>query len=319
MRELTTSALSGVSINKPTVFRLIKKNAKPALQGRYYPSIKRLPSEETIYDPERKTTRTIRYAPSEQSIYKDEQPDKVVVGDVVFQNGSLVVPYTNPLLLQFLEKSNHNISNPARIKGSKSVFKHVDPESDAKNQMDNEISQIKAANAVLQMEFSDLKAYARVLGVNINNGADMIRHDMLVLAKKDPSNFMAGIDDPLVKRQQVILDAMSYKIIKVSGRSVAWIMGDKESLIVPVPIGQDAVKWFSEWTMNEKDGEDVYKELQKKIKEHPAYPLPRSFNYIQQYAYENEVLPMFNEIDNIHRELLGASPVNIFALKASTE
>jgi len=71
--------------------------------------------------------------------------------------------------------------------------------------------------------------------------------------------------------------------------------------------------------MNATQANERIKELQKKIKEHPAYPLPRSFNYIQQYAYENEVLPMFNEIDNIHRELLGASPVNIFALKASTE
>jgi len=264
-RESTQSVLLGQDTLKPVVFKLTKKNPKPALQGRYYPSIKRVPSEETIYDHETKSNRTIRYAPGERSIFKDEQPSKVVVGDIIFQNGSLVVPYTNPLLLKYLERSNYNKENPHRIKGTKAVFLALDPEGDARQSMEVEVSQIKAANAVLQMEFSELKAYARVLGVNINNGGDMIRHDMLRLAKADPKKFMAGIDDPIVKRQQVLLDAMNYKIIIISGRSVAWSYGDKESLIVPIPLGERGVEWFAKWTMHDKDGEEVYKEIEKKV------------------------------------------------------
>ena len=59
---------------------------------------------------------------------------------------------------------------------------------------------------------------------------------------------------------------MSFKFIEVSGRSISWVLGDKKSLIVPVPIGQDAVAWFAEWTMNEKDGERVYADIEKKVK-----------------------------------------------------
>jgi len=177
MRELLDMDVNSDQIDKPIVFRLIKKNAKPALKGRYYPSIKRLPSEELIYDPTTKTNRTIRYAPGEQSIYKDEQAEKVVLSDIIFQNGSLIVPFTNPMLLSFLEKSNFNQSNPARIKGSRMLFSVIDKDKEAKVEMASEVVQIRAANAVLQMEFADLKAYARVLGVNINNSGDMIRHD----------------------------------------------------------------------------------------------------------------------------------------------
>jgi hypothetical protein len=266
MRETDDFALSETKIGKPTVLRLVKRNAKPALRGRYYPSIKRLPSEELIYDPKSDSNRTIRYAPGEQSIYKDEQPAKVVLGDIVFQNGSLVVPHTNPMLRKYIELSNFNQLNPNRIKGSRVIFTILDPERDARVEMETEVAQIRAANAALTMEFADLKAYARVLGVNINNGSEVIRHDMLVLAKKAPEKFMAGLDDPLVKRQQVILDAMSYKIIEITGRSISWNMGDKKSLIVPVPIGQDAISWFAEWTMNEKDGDKVYSEIEKKVK-----------------------------------------------------
>ena len=255
---------------KPTVFRLTKKNQKPALEGRYYPSQKTLPSEETVYDPVANKRRTIRYAPGEQSIYKDEQPEKVVLGSIIFQNGSLVVPIDNPILLEYLENSNFNMTNSLRIKGSKVVFRALDPAATAKDIMANEVDQVRVSNAVLTMEFADLKAYARVLKVNITNEGDIIRHDMLQLAKKDPAKFMAGIDDPLVKRQQVILDAMQYRIIEIAGRSISWVFDDKNSLIVPVPVGQDPVAWFAEWTMNEKDGERVYSDIEKKVKKFSA-------------------------------------------------
>ena len=262
MRDITETG----SGEKPIIFKLVKRNPKPALQGRYYPSIKRVPSEEIIFDPKTKSNRTIRYAPSEQSIFKDEQPIKVLLGDIIFQNGSLVVSYTNPLLLSYLEHSNYNKDNSNRIRGNTAIFKVIDREADARVTMDVEIEKIKAANAVLQMPFADLKAYGRVLGVNTSNGSDMIRHDMLRLAKADPSKFMSGIDNPIVKRQQVILDAMEYKIIELSGRAVSWKLGDAKSLIITVPIGQRSVEWLAEWTMNDKDGDEVFKELEKKIK-----------------------------------------------------
>lgn len=254
------------AIQKPVLFQLVKKNHRPALAGRYYPSQKRMPHEEIIFDPTTNSNRTIRYAPSEQSIYKDEQPTKVVLGDIVFQNGSLVVPHTNPLLIRYLEKSNYNQGNPNRVKGTRAIFKVIDHEADAKKLMEVEVSQIQAANAVLGMEFSDLKAYARVLGVNINKSTEEIRHDMLVLSKKDPVKFMAGMDDPVVKRQQVIMDAMSYHLIEANKNGISWVLGDKKNLIVPVPIGQSPVAWFAEWTMSEKDGEKVYEEIEKKLR-----------------------------------------------------
>lgn len=269
MRELLELDSTG-GVKKPTVFKLVKKNHKPALQGRYYPSQKRIPSEEVIYDPTIGKNRVIRYAPGQQSIYKDEQNsnpnEKVVIGDIIFQNGSLVVDHTNPLLLEFLSLSNFNRSNPNRIKGTKILFEEINKEQDAKKSMENEVSQIRAANSVLNMEFADLKGYARVLGVNVSRSSDEIRHDMLVLAKKDPKRFMSGMDDPRTKRKQIIMDAMMHKIIEVNGRSINWILGDSKNLITAVPIGQEAVSWFAEWTLNEKDGQDVYSEIEKKVK-----------------------------------------------------
>jgi hypothetical protein len=271
MRELLDLESGASEIKKPTVFKLVKKNHRPALQGRYYPAQTRIPSEEVIYDPTTNKNRVIRYAPGEGSVYKDEQTQstpeqKVVVGDIIFQHGSLIVDHTNPLLLAYLSLSNFNHSNPNRVKGSKILFAEVNSEKEADMSLENEAAQARAVNYVMNMEFDDLMGYARVLNVNTNRSVKEVRHDMVIMSKKDPERFIAGADDPVNKRKQVIMTATKSKIIEVSGRSINWVFGDKKSLITPVPIGQDAVTWFAEWTMSEKDGEKVYAEIEKQLK-----------------------------------------------------
>jgi len=266
MRENFKDALSGNNIKKPTIFRLIKKRPNPALKGRHYPSIKRLPSTEEIYDSKKDITRTIRYAQGESSIYKEDQPQKVVLSDIIFQNGHLAVDFTNPTLLKFLSASNLNAENPDRKKEKNAVFVKLDPNKDAGISIEKEISQARAVSTVAGLEFDDLKAYGRVLGVNINRGGSEIRHDMVLMAKSDPETFMNGLDNPVTKRQQVMYNAIEAGIVSISNRGAHWIMGDTRKLIVPIPPGMDVMVWFSEWTMNEKDGGEVFKEIEKRLK-----------------------------------------------------
>jgi len=246
-------------------FKLVKRNAKPALAGRYYPSIKRLPSEEEIFDPETGKTRAIRYAIGEPSIFKDQQPAEVVLGDIIFQNGSIIVPHTSPSLIDFLQHSNHNAENPHRKPEKQRIFMELNPERDAEKELEKEESVARAKALVFSLDFEDLKGYARVLGVNVKRSVAEIKHDMLTIAAKDPVRFIAGLDDPLTKRQQVIMDGSSCGILEISGRGAFWKHGDDKKMIVPIPVGRDGVVWFAEWTMTEKEGESVYKELEKKV------------------------------------------------------
>jgi len=266
MREHTNDVLSGNLKNKLVTFKLIKRRTKPALAGRFYPSIKRLPSSEEVYDSKKDITRTIRYAVGESSIYKDEQPLKVVLGDIVFQNGYLRVEHTNPTLLKYLATSNLNVENPDRKTQHTAVYIEMNPDKEAGLSMEKEISQAQAISTVAGMDFDDLKGYAKVLGVNVNLGAKEIRHNMIVLAKAEPTKFLNGLDDPVVKRQQIILNGIEMKIISAGTRGVHWIMGDKKQLITPVPPGMVAVQWFAEWTMGDKRGEEVFEEIKKRLK-----------------------------------------------------
>jgi len=265
MREKENNAPLGGML-KARHYKLSRKNAKPALQGRHYPSIKVLPSEEEIYDPENNKTRTIRYAVGESSVYKDEQPNVVVKSDIIFQNGSIIVPYTNPSLIKFLELSNHNADNPHRKTEKKIMFKELNPARDAEEALVAEEAVARAKALVFTLPFDEIKGYARVCGVNVKRSASEIKHDMVTLAGKDPKGFMAGLDDPMTKRQTDVMDACTVQVIEISGKGVYWKHGDTKNLITPVPVGVDGVLWFSEWTMTNEDGKDVFKEIDKKTK-----------------------------------------------------
>jgi len=265
MREHDINAPLG-GILKARHFRLTKRNSKPALRGRHYPSLKILPAEEVIYDPEKDQSRTIRYAIGETSIYKDEQPAEVVLGDILFQNGSIIVPYTNPTLIKFLTLSNHNGENPHRKPEAERMFVELNPARDAEEALEKEEATARAKALVFTLPFEQIAGYARVLGINVKRSASEIKHDMVRWAEKDPKGFMAGIDDPKTKRQQGVYEATGCGVIEVSGKGAYWKAGDKKSLITPIPAGVHGVEWFAEWTLTDDEGKEVYKEIEKKTK-----------------------------------------------------
>ena len=253
-----------VGVQKTHRYLLTKRNPKPALAGRHYPSIKRLPSEEEIFDPILGKTRYIRFALGETSIYKDEQPPKVVLGNILFQNGKLNVPYTSPGLIEFLTLSNHNADNPHRKAGKIRIFAEINKAKDAEIELAKEEVLARAKALVFSLPFEDLKGYARVCGVNLQQSPAEIKHHMLVLATKDPEGWMAGLDDPMTKRQQIVMDAASCGVIEISGKGAFWKFGDEKNIITPIPTGKDGILWFTEWTMTDPEGEAVYKEIEKK-------------------------------------------------------
>jgi hypothetical protein len=227
--------------------------------------VKRIPSEEEIYDPNTKTTRTIRYAKGEPSIYKDEQPTSVALGDIIFSNGSLIVDGMNPNLKKFLELSNHNADNEYRMKHKEIKFKKLDPESDAAVAMDAEIEQIQVGNIVINMEIDEIRPLARVMGISVDQSAKEIKHDMLVRAKRNPKEFMSLLDDPATNRKKIILEALDLGIIDITARSISWKVGSDKGLITPVPVGHKPIEYFADWTMTDPDGDRVFEDLSKRV------------------------------------------------------
>jgi len=249
---------------KPVVFQLTRRNERPSITGQNYPVSHRIPSEDEVYDEETGRNRMIRYAIGEQSIYLDEQTsDNPVLGDIVFENGILVVQYQQVTLREFLQASNWNKSNPDRMTTKRIIYDALDGEVDAQKNLENLEVEFHAMELLMEMDAQKMIGYARALGVNVDRSMYEIKHDMMVMSKNQPQLFLDEIANPKTERMQVILEAEDERVIVVNTakRQVFWGFGAKE-VITTVPVGIDPKDHFVDYTFGE-EGQEVFKKIKK--------------------------------------------------------
>jgi len=126
------------------------------------------------------------------------------------------------------------------------------------------MKEIDAMSLALKMPISKLVGYAKVLGVNVEKSTEEIRYDMKTLAKKAPSSFITGLDDPMTHLKEVILNAQDYSIIKLEPNRVSWKRGSQLSTICHIPVGVKPIDYFAGYCL-EEDGELVLAEMKKQI------------------------------------------------------
>ena len=241
--------------------------SNPYGQGSKHNMTYRMPSVDEIFDAETNKNRKIQYVLGEESVYAKEQSDNPVLQDIIFVNGILIVQPQQVNLLKYLELSNYNKSNPNRMPSKNPLFYKVDVESDTKDTVETMEVEADALYVARSMEPQKLVGYARTLGINIDRSMYEIKHDVMSFAKENPSVFLKSIDDPRTERKQVILDAVDYGILDFGhhANEVNWIMGTKRPAIIHTPVGVEKLDYFVEYTFD-SEGEDVYKEVQKRIK-----------------------------------------------------
>jgi len=198
----------------------------------------------TIYDKEQDTVREIRYCPNEPSIFVDEQSENAVRKSVAFREGRLFVPREKPNLKKFLELHPLNKANGG------TVFSIVDKTQDAAKELEREFAVSDAISIVRDRDINDLLAIALYYGVNINTHTSEIRYNLLRIAKSKPVEFMQSLDSPEVTCRSTIKQAADYQIISLKSNGVYWF--DANTLIVSVPVGQDAVDTMVRFCLTEK-------------------------------------------------------------------
>ena len=248
---------------KSVIYQLAQMNEAPATQGKNYPATARIPSIDEIYDEEKNTNRMIRYAIGEQSIFEDEQTsEKPVLGDIVFTNGILPVQYNQATLKKYLEASNHNGGNPNRIESKKVLFNVIDDEFDAEQSIKDMEVEYLATDSLMKLDAQKMVGYARAMGVDVDRSMYEIKHDMMVMAKSNPTLFMEELSNPMIERKQVIMDAIdSMIVIEIKGKR-QFVWGDSKELIFTVPVGVDSVDALTEYTFDD-EGASVFSRIKR--------------------------------------------------------
>ena len=210
----------------------------------------------TIFDEENGQVREMRYCPNEPSIWRDEQSDSARKEAVVFRNGTLIVPRTKPNLMEYLDRHPANKSNGGNI------FKLVDNKRDAEVNLNKEFSVSEAIITVRDKSIEELLPVAIYFGMNIDRNASEIRFDLLQKAKKNPSEFLASFDSPIVKVRALVKQCESYQIIKLKEDGAYWF--DSNKMIVANPAGHDCDDTLSRFLMTEK-GATTHSSLEERL------------------------------------------------------
>jgi len=288
-KKSTLSRLKSV----PLVFRLKQGLAKanPYGQGSKHNMTYRMPSVDEIYDAETNKNRKIQYVLGEETIFAKEQSDNPVLADIIFVNGALIVSPQQVNLLRYLEMSNYNESNPNKMPGKVAIFYKVDIESDTKDTVEDMEVEADALYMARSMEPQKLVGYARTLGINVDRSMYEIKHDVMSFAKENPSVFLKSIDDPRTERKQVVLDAIDYGILDFGhhANEINWVMGTKRPTIMHTPVGVEKLDYFVEYTFD-SEGEDVYKEIQRKMKKMDSIDEEIEITETKEAVMEEEII-----------------------------
>lgn len=179
-------------VSKDRVYKL--KNGSPlsyTLPSRNHPRFPLM-----WFDEENNENRALRYSVNQKSPFEDEQDGNAIIEPVVFEDGYLTVPRTNPALQQFLYYHPMNGT----------VFYEVDKEKDASYEVADLNIEVDAMLEARNLSIEQIEMLTRVMfgkDPSMISSAELKR-DIMIFAKKSPKDFLNLLNDPELKFQSKV-------------------------------------------------------------------------------------------------------------------
>ena len=238
--------------SKDRIYRL-KRNAAPLTFSIPVRNSKSLPL--LYFDEEQNVNRALRYARNQKTPFEDEQDGNAIIEPVVFENGFLSVPRTNPVLQEFLHY--HPLNGVS--------FEEVNHEKDAQKEMESLANEADALIEARQMSVEQLEIVGRVLlGKDVSRMTTAeLRRDVLVYAKKDPVGFMNMINDPSLQASSSVRMFFEKGLLSFrnNNKEVWYSTPSNKKKMMNIPYGEDPYEMVMNYLQSE-DGIDDLKMLE---------------------------------------------------------
>ena len=205
-----------------------------------------------------KRNRAMRYARNQKSPFIDEQDDHVVLEAIVFTDGQLVVPPTNPELIEFLRI--HPLNGQ--------TFELFDPEALAEQREKEEDLKADAAIKVRELSVEEMATVLRDMtdlrGIEDLSAAE-IRWEAKRFANNYPQEFLEYFEGTDGADEEGILDeavrAIEDRYVTVrKGGKIHYNTKENKSQMLIVPHGVSAEKALSDWLIS-NEGNEFYEFL----------------------------------------------------------
>ena len=207
------------------------------------------------YDEKNNVNRALRYAVNQKSPFEDEQDGNAILEPVVFEDGFLRVPKTNPVLQQFL---HYHPSNGI-------LFAEVDKEKDAAAEVEDLNIEVEALIEARQLSIDQIEMLTRVMfGKDPSTVSTAeLKRDILVFAKNEPREFLDILNDPELKFQAKVRLFFENKLLVLrNGDKEVWFnTSTNKKKMLSVPFGEepyDSVGYY----LKSDEGLDALKMLE---------------------------------------------------------
>lgn len=205
-----------------------------------------------------KSNRALRYAVNQKSPFEDEQDGNAILEPIVFIDGALKVPKTNPVLQHFL--SLHP--------GNGMVFEEINTEKDATSDIDRLNYELDAQIAARELNIEMLESVARVLlGSRIDKmSTSELKRDVLVYSKNYPIQFIEMLNDPMLKLQNTCAKFFDFNLLllKNKGRDIYFNLPQNKKKLLTIPYGEDKVYILASYLQTD-EGIEVLRLLENHV------------------------------------------------------
>ena len=224
-----------------------------------------LPSRNTsrypllYFDEEQNINRPLRYARNQKSPFEDEQDGNFLLEPIIFDDGFLTVPRTNPVLQQFLHY--HPLNGNAFVEVNKTV--------DAAKEVEDLNFEVDALIEARQLSIEQLEVVSRVMFQKdvTNVSTAELRRDVLIYAKKEPRSFLEILNDPLLKLQSNVQLFFAHNLLQFrNGQREVWFnTKSNKKKMMSIPFGEDPFETVALFLKSD-DGIEVLKFLEISLK-----------------------------------------------------
>lgn len=185
------------------------------------------------FDEKNNINRALRYAVNQRSPFEDEQDGNAIIEPIIFEDGFLRVPRTNPALQEFLHY--HPLNG--------NIFVEVDKEKDAAVEVDDLNMEVDALVEARGLSLDQIEMLTRVMfgkDPTVVSTAELKR-DILVYAKTNPRDFLNILNDPELKFQAKVRLFFEHNLLALrNGEKEIWYnTSTNKKKMMSVPFGED--------------------------------------------------------------------------------
>ena len=228
------------------------------LKGDTSPLTFRIPSKCQWWDEEAKEMRNIRYCTNQKSAFVEEQTDPVLLGQIIFIDGALSVKRESVVLQKILSIYHSGLGK---------YYEEEKPEQQAADQVDYINMELDAMNAARDIDVDKAEAILRVeIGSAVASmSSKEIKRDILVMARKNPYNFLDLLEDENVELRNFGIKSVEAGLVGISQdqRTFNWKSTGRK--LMTIPFDENPYSALAAWFKTD-EGVEVYKTIAKKIK-----------------------------------------------------